>query len=260
MRNTWPPSGSWGGNHLWSGNVSSRSRAVSKAGCGGSSADNPITNLASELGGKFELFAGLFVHVGGEVGSAAGFVEAGGTYDYQFLGLAEALGVDGGLAADHADGGELGDLVGEGHEGGDGTEGFVGEGGVEAGHEDSLAEGYELEGEGDDVGVEELGLVDADDVDFVELRGEGGAEVFDGADGGGFVGLGAVAGDGGAVVAEVDVGLEAGDALAGDAGALEAADELFGLAGEHGADDDFEDSGSGGWWHVGLFYGGVGGG
>ena len=57
------------------------------------------------------------------------------------------------------------------------------------------------------------------------------------------MGLGGVRGDGGAVVAEVDVGLEAGDALAGDAGALEAADELFGFAGEHGADDDFDAAG-----------------
>ncbi len=53
--------------------------------------------------------------------------------------------------------------------------------------------------------------------------------MFDVGDGAGFVGLGAVGGDGGAVVAEVDVGLVAGDALAGDAGALEASDELFDL-------------------------------
>ena len=60
------------------------------------------------------------------------------------------------------------------------------------------------------------------------------------------MGLGAVAGDGSAVIAEVDVGLVAGDALAGDAGALEAADELFGLAGEHGAGDDFDAAWGGG--------------
>ena len=59
------------------------------------------------------------------------------------------------------------------------------------------------------------------------------------------MGLGAVAGDGGAMVAEVDVGFEAGDALAGDAGSLEAADELFGFAGEHGAGDDFDSAGGG---------------
>ena len=191
----------------------------------------------------------LFVLKGLEVGAAAGFVHAGGAYDYELLRLAEALGVDGGLAADHADGGEFGDLVGEGHEGGDGAEGFVVEGSVEAGHEDALAKGDEIEGEGDDGGVEELDLVNADDFYLGELGIEGGAEVFDGGDGGGFVGLRAVRGDGGTVVAEVDVGLEAGDALAGDAGALEAADELFGLARKHGAGDDFEDAGDGGLLH-----------
>jgi len=158
--------------------------------------------------------------------------------------------VDGGLAADHADGGELGDLVGDGHEVGDGAEGFGFEGGVEAGDEDALAEGDEFDGEGDDVEGEELDFVDADDVDLRELGVEPGAELFDAGDGGGFVGLGAVRGDGRAVVAEVDVGLEARHALAGDAGALEAADQLFGLAREHGAGDDFEDAGS-----VGLLHG-----
>ena len=67
------------------------------------------------------------------------------------------------------------------------------------------------------------------------------------------MGVGAVAGDGGAVIAEVDVGLEAGYALAGDAGALEAADELFGFAGEHGAGDDFHATGDGrGHWAMVL--------
>ena len=83
--------------------------------------------------------------------------------------------MDGGLAADHADGGELGDFVGERHEVGDGAEGLVGEGGVEAGEEDALAEGDELERERDDVGSRELDLVDADDVDFVELRSKSSA-------------------------------------------------------------------------------------
>ena len=82
----------------------------------------------------------VLVGEGLEVGAAAGFVEAGGADDYELLALAEALGVDGGGAADHADGGELGDLVGEGHEVGDGAEGLVGEGGVEAGEDDALAE------------------------------------------------------------------------------------------------------------------------
>jgi len=54
--------------------------------------------------------------------------------------LAEALGVDGRGAAGHANGREFGDFVGEGHEVGDWAEGFVGEGGVESGEDDSLAE------------------------------------------------------------------------------------------------------------------------
>ncbi len=180
----------------------------------------------------------VFVDEGLEVCAAAGFVEAGRAYDYELLALAEALGVDGGRAAGHADGGEFGDFVGEGHEVGDWAEGLVGEGGVEAGEDDAFAEVNEFHGEVGDVVVEELDFVEADDVDLVDAIGfeELGLEPFGcWSYDGGVVGLGAVAGDGGAVVAEVDVGLEAGDALAGDAGALEAADELFGFAGEHGA-------------------------
>ena len=71
-------------------------------------------------GGEIELLGVVFVGEGLEVGAAAGFVEAGCADENQLLALTEALGVDGGRAADHADGGELGDLVGDGHEGGDG--------------------------------------------------------------------------------------------------------------------------------------------
>jgi len=59
------------------------------------------------------------------------------------------------------------------------------------------------------------------------------------------VGLGAVRGDGSAVVAEVDVGLKAGDALASDARALETANQLFRLAGEHRAGNHFNAAGRG---------------
>src|SRR5580692_3715502 len=105
----------------------------------------------------------MFVEEGFEVGAAAGFVEAGGADDDELLALAEALGVNGGSAADHADGGEFGDLVGEGHEVGDGAEGLVGEGGVEAGEDYALAEMDELQGEMGEVVVEELDFVEADD-------------------------------------------------------------------------------------------------
>jgi hypothetical protein len=157
--------------------------------------------------------------------------------------------VDGGLAADHADGGEFGDLVGDGHEGGYGAEGLGVEGGVEASHDYAFAQVNELYGEGNYGFVEELDLVDAYDVGGFEEGEEGFAEAFDVGYSAGFVGLVAVAGDGGAVVAEVDVGLEAGYALAGNAGAFEAADELFGFAGEHGPGDDFETA----WSDVGHF-------
>src|SRR5437879_3043144 len=106
------------------------------------------------------------------------------------------------------------------------------------------------------VEVEEMDSVDADDINLVDAAGveELGLEAVGrwGYDGG-VVGVGAVAGDGGAVVAEVDVGFEAGYALAGDAGAFEAADELFGFAGEHGAGDDFHAAGDGcGHWAMVL--------
>ena len=165
--------------------------------------------------------------------------------------------MDGGCSADHADGRELGDFVGEGHEVGDGAEGLVGEGGVEAGEDDAFAEVHEFHGEMNDAVVEELDFVEADDVDFVDAAGlkELYLQAFGcGCDDGGVVGLGAVAGDGGAVVAEVDVGFEAGYALAGDAGAFEAADELFRFAGEHGAGDDFDAAG-GGIGHFGMVKG-----
>src|SRR5260370_10981642 len=147
----------------------------------------------------------MFVEVGMEVGAAAGFVEAGGSHDDQLLALAEALGVDGGGSAGHADGGELGDLVGQSHEARDGTEGLVGEGGVEAGENDSLAEVNQLEGERNDGSVEELDFVQANDVYLIDLPGceEIFAETFaGGGHHGGFVALGAVAGDGGAVRSE----------------------------------------------------------
>ena len=141
--------------------------------------------------------------------------------------------MDGGGSANHTNCRELRHFVGEGHEVGDGTEGLVGEGGVEAGEDDSLTEVDELEGQVFDSAVEELSLVEAYDVDVVNavVGEELSFEAFGGGRNDcGIMGLRAVAGDGGAVVAEVDVGLEAGDTLAGDTGALEAANELFGFA------------------------------
>jgi hypothetical protein len=54
------------------------------------------------------------------------------------------------------------------------------------------------------------------------------------------VGLRAMACDGGAVIAKIDVGLVAGDALTGYAGSLKTADELLGFSGKHGSRDDLD--------------------
>jgi hypothetical protein len=122
-------------------------------------------------GGQFQLLRVVFIDVGLKVSAAAGFVEAGRPNDDEFLTLAEALRVDGGLTAGHADSRELGDLVGESHKVGDGTEGLVGKSGVETCEQNALAEVDEFEGERDDVVIEELDLVDADDIDFVNFSG-----------------------------------------------------------------------------------------
>ncbi len=111
----------------------------------------------------------MLVDVGLEVSAAAGFIETGCPNDHQLLALAEALGVNRWLTTDHADGRELGDLVGESHQIENGTEGFVREGGIEACEEDAFAKMDEFEGERSDLPIEELNLVDSDDVDLMNL-------------------------------------------------------------------------------------------
>lgn len=189
----------------------------------------------------------MLIHVRLEVGATAGLVETDRTDDDQLLALAEALGMDSGLAADHADGRELGNLVGESHQIGHRTEGLIGEGGIEAREENALAEMHELKGERSDFLIEELNLVDSDDVDLMNLSLS--EEIFakpvaGGRDGRGIVGLRGVAGDGRAVITQIDVGFEAGYTLSGDAGSLEPADQLFRFSGEHGTGDDFKTAGS----------------
>src|ERR1700761_3737912 len=89
---------------------------------------------------KFQLLGVVLVEQRFEVGAAACFVEAGGAYEDELLALAEALRVNGGSAADHADGGEFGDLVGDGHQVGNWAEWLCTEGGVEAGQDDAFAQ------------------------------------------------------------------------------------------------------------------------
>ena len=118
-----------------------------------------------------ELFGVVFIDKGFEVSATAGFVDSSGSNNNELLALPEALSVDCRLAADHTDGRELGHLICECHEVGDGAKRFVGKGGVQSGEDDALAEMDEFKGERDDVGIEELNLVDADDVSLVDAVG-----------------------------------------------------------------------------------------
>lgn len=189
----------------------------------------------------------ILVDIRLEVGAAAGFVETGGSDDDQLLALAQTLGVDGGLAAYHADGGELGDLVGESHQIGDRTEGFIREGGIETREENALAKMDELEGKRSDLPIEELNFVDPYDVDLMNLfcaEEIFAKQVAGGRDGRGIVCLRGMAGDRSAVITQIYVGFEAGDTLASDTGTLEPANQLFRFSGEHGSGDDFKTAGS----------------
>ena len=113
----------------------------------------------------------MFVEEGMEVLAAAGFVEAGCSDDDELLALAEALGVDGGAPQIMQTAESLVTSSESAISAGNRTEGLVGEGGVEAGEDDALAEVDELEGERDEAVVEELNLVDTDDFDLVDAIG-----------------------------------------------------------------------------------------
>jgi hypothetical protein len=63
---------------------------------------------------------------------------------------------------------ELGDLIGDSHQRRNRTERIAGEGCVEAGNQDALAQVDQLAGELPDQLVQKLGLVDADDLDLRE--------------------------------------------------------------------------------------------
>jgi hypothetical protein len=189
----------------------------------------------------------VFVDVGLKVSAATSFIETGCPNNHQLLALAEALGVNSGLATDHADGRELGDLVGESHQIGNGTEGFIREGGIKTCEENAFAKMDELEGKRSDLLIEELNFVNSDDVDLMNFSPS--KEIFakpvaGGRDGRGIVRLRGVAGDRGAVIAQINIWFEAGYSLTGDASPLETANQLFRFSGEHGTGDDFKTAGS----------------
>src|ERR1035437_3581396 len=137
--------------------------------------------------GQFHLLAFRGIQVRAEAGAATCLVHSGGAYDDQFAACAKALGVDGRGSADDAYGGELGHLVGDGHERGNRAEGVTGKGGVEAGQQDALSQVDEFADQLHNRLVEELRLVDADDFHVGKLLVQSLAEVSHIRDGHSFV-------------------------------------------------------------------------
>ena len=103
------------------------------------------------------------------MGAAAGFVHLRSPdNDYGVVvagrfAIHEALGPARRPAADHADGMQLVQHVGFGHQDGHRAEGFAAEIGIEAGDNYLNTALSQFLGEGDDVGVEELGFVNSHD-------------------------------------------------------------------------------------------------
>ena len=169
--------------------------------------------------------------------AAAGFVEARGANEDTFAALDEALGVIGRIAAHHADGERLGDVLGDGqqlrHRLERPSEVVL----IEPGDDHPLAAVRKGVARCRQVRIEELPFVDADDLG---VRRDGGDDVVRGPD----VGRGnphvAVRHD--VVVAEpiVDERLEDLHLLAGDLGAADATDQFLALAAEHAAGNDLD--------------------
>ena len=96
--------------------------------------------------------------------TAAGLVFVGGTDVDDLAAPAEALGTVGGIAADHADGEVLGDELSDTHQEARHGKRDAAEILVEAGHDHPAALIGQLLADGDDLVVEELDLIDADDL------------------------------------------------------------------------------------------------
>ena len=99
--------------------------------------------------------------------AAEGLVDILFAEDDEFLGLAEAVGMIGECAAADADGMDLLDILRNGEEAGDRTEGLAEIVGVEAGADDADAAVGEGLGHLDEALIEELGLVYAYDLHII---------------------------------------------------------------------------------------------
>ncbi len=157
----------------------------------------------------------------------------------------DALVEDGVAPAHRAHCRELRDVLGKCHERRQWFERITVEGHAQSLDDDIDAAGEELLDRGHEVGAEELGLIDGDEVDVLGSGrlGEGG----DVSDGNGGHGHPDVGGDGGELRPGVEGMADDQRFDTGDAGATDPAHELFGLAGEHRAGDDLEATTGAGW-------------
>lgn len=168
--------------------------------------------------------------------SASWFVGFLGTQQDASGIVGDAVGVVGGGTADDADGVELGDVLGDGHELGDRLKGDAPVVGVESGDDHAAALAGERLGYVDETVVEELAFVDTHDLRIADeqedlircIHHDRGDRVLVVRDDGAF-------GEPG-----VYGGFENLDALPGDPCALQAADEFLGFPTEHGSTDDFD--------------------
>ena len=140
------------------------------------------------------------------------------------------------VAAADADGVDLGDVFGRGHQRWHRPEGFAGVVHVQPCDDDPHAAVGQFAADLDDAVVEELRFVDAHDVD---LRGHQ-QDVARRVDRRGADGVGVVRNDLLLRVAHVDAGFEYLDFLVCVPGAFEAAYQLLGLTREHRAADHFD--------------------
>jgi hypothetical protein len=175
--------------------------------------------------------------IGFEATAAASFVGAHRTDDNEFFAFNQALGVNGGVAATHAYGQQLGDFFGDGQKARHGFEGAAAVIGVQSGDDDALAEIGELGANIHNFIAEELRFVNADDFrarrellhDFRGfedgVRGNAQAGMRDDLVGG---------------VAFINGGLEDLHALARNLCTAQPANKLFALAGKHRTDNDFD--------------------
>ena len=165
------------------------------------------------------------------------------------MGLAEqytAVVVDNAMAdvgqvsALDADGVNLGDVVGDGTEGGHGTEGDASEVHVEAGDDDADTTVGQLVADVGQSGVQELGFVDADNVDVAAEQEDAGRRV----DGRRKDVVLVVTDDILFRVSDVDGRFEDFYFLTGKFGTAQSPYEFFGLTREHGAADDLDAAGT----------------